>query len=284
MRRAGLGWLVVCSALTACGGQVSDESAETASDPAGVVTEALSADCNPWTLVATAPMECTFFPDCLDGCICGWSKIHYSRRCSVVHTDSYATDGNSYRFSAWIEDDSCARHSSNNGDSYSGTYQSANCYNAFPNGWASAHVTFQNGSPPGGRSGFSYLDAQAALPSCGGIRPGSFGPSSEWWSCSLDDSYTIGSYRLTLQYDGNLVLYRGTHAMWSSRTNGKPVSYLAMQSDGNLVLYDRNDHAVCSTRTYNHPGAFLAVQDDGNLVIYYQGNAIWNIKQGGQCT
>ena len=46
---------------------------------------------------------------------------------------------------------------------------------------------------------------------------------------------------MTLQYDGNLVLYRagrGGVALWSSMTNGLPIEIAIMQSDGNLVLYD----------------------------------------------
>ncbi|MCX4749822.1 hypothetical protein OG455_30635 [Kitasatospora sp. NBC_01287] len=44
---------------------------------------------------------------------------------------------------------------------------------------------------------------------------------------------------------------------------------LAMQSDGNLVLYSLNSGAALwSTGTYNHPGAWAAFQSDGNLVVY----------------
>lgn len=54
-----------------------------------------------------------------------------------------------------------------------------------------------------------------------------------------------GQYRLTLQPDGNLVLYRnGTQALWASGTSGRPeITRCAMQIDGNLVLYDNNNRA-----------------------------------------
>jgi hypothetical protein len=47
-----------------------------------------------------------------------------------------------------------------------------------------------------------------------------------------------GQYVLSMQGDGNLVLYGPGHtARWSSRTNGIPGAYLVMQTDGNLVIY-----------------------------------------------
>ena len=50
-----------------------------------------------------------------------------------------------------------------------------------------------------------------------------------------------------------------------------------MQSDGDLVIYDAaRRRAIWSTGTKGHPGAFLAVQDDGNVVIYAGSRAaIW---------
>ena len=46
-----------------------------------------------------------------------------------------------------------------------------------------------------------------------------------------------GSSRLTMQSDGNLVLYRGAQAVWSSQTAGNPGAYAFLQGDGNLVVY-----------------------------------------------
>jgi len=43
---------------------------------------------------------------------------------------------------------------------------------------------------------------------------------------------------------------------------------MKMQSDGNLVLYSRNDEAMWSTGTYGNHGAYMDFQNDGNLVIY----------------
>jgi hypothetical protein len=84
-----------------------------------------------------------------------------------------------------------------------------------------------------------------------------------------------GQYRLTLQSDGNLVMYRNDNAVtWHSHTSGRQVSYASMQADGNFVLYDASAQAVWNSRTSNNPGAVLSIQDDGNLVIY-KPQAIW---------
>jgi hypothetical protein len=86
-------------------------------------------------------------------------------------------------------------------------------------------------------------------------------------------------YRLTLQSDGNLVLYssNNNHVLWSSGTYGQPSAYLSMQGDGNLVIYDANGHALWNTKTWGHGGTQLTIQQDGNLVIYdNNGHASWS--------
>jgi len=77
-------------------------------------------------------------------------------------------------------------------------------------------------------------------------------------------------YILQFTADGNLeVRNRGGARLWESRTAGRGARKLAMQSDGNLVIYDGSaEKPLWSTNTSGHPGAFLAVQEDGNVVIY----------------
>lgn len=77
-------------------------------------------------------------------------------------------------------------------------------------------------------------------------------------------------YTLILQTDGNVVLYdRNSQPLWSTGTGGSitPRNFV-MQTDGNLVLYDANGLPKWASGTDNNPGAFLNIQDDGNLVIY----------------
>lgn len=83
-----------------------------------------------------------------------------------------------------------------------------------------------------------------------------------------------GKYRLIQQKDGNLVLYKGRKALWSTLTGGRKGAFTAMQKDGNLVVY-KGRKAIWAANPGRHPGAFLAVQNDGNLVIYKGRKAIW---------
>lgn len=87
---------------------------------------------------------------------------------------------------------------------------------------------------------------------------------------SCDGRFTL----LMQQTDGNLVLYRNDGAaLWS--TGSSSTLSLFVQGDGNVVAYDANRTPIWSTGTDGHPGAFLAVQDDGNLVVYAGGTALW---------
>lgn len=81
-----------------------------------------------------------------------------------------------------------------------------------------------------------------------------------------------GKYRLLMQQDCNLVLYRSDgRALWSSKTNGKSSRcWTVMQGDGNLVLYDGNNRAWWATYTMKPPGNVAVLQDDGNFVVYTQ--------------
>jgi hypothetical protein len=79
-------------------------------------------------------------------------------------------------------------------------------------------------------------------------------------------------YTLTLQSDGNVVLYDHHHqAIWATNTPRSHPANFAMQTDGNLVLYASSGGPIWASNTNNNPGAFLVVQDDGNLVVYRAG-------------
>lgn len=89
-----------------------------------------------------------------------------------------------------------------------------------------------------------------------------------------------GGGRLVMQTDGNLVIYKPDgSALWSSYTNGKPITYLEMQTDGNLVAYDNARRAYWSSRTQGNAGAYATFQADGNFVIYSSnGRPLWSSK------
>jgi hypothetical protein len=82
---------------------------------------------------------------------------------------------------------------------------------------------------------------------------------------------------LTMQGDGNLVLYRNHAAAWNSHTRRTAVGgRLLLQTDGNLVLYRPNGSAAWNSRTFGQgPRGLLAVQSDGNVVLYNAGKARW---------
>lgn len=80
-----------------------------------------------------------------------------------------------------------------------------------------------------------------------------------------------GQYRLVLQYDGNLVLYKDrANPIWDTRTHDKSVAGCSFQEDGNFVLYS-TDHVpipLWNSKTHGNSNVRLCVQDDGNVVIY----------------
>jgi hypothetical protein len=86
------------------------------------------------------------------------------------------------------------------------------------------------------------------------------------WSCD-------GRFHLDLQSsDGNLVLYWVGHGvLWATNKYGSGYNYPAnsatMQGDGNFVQYVPTTN-VWASNTANHSGAYLALQNDGNLVVY----------------
>lgn len=62
-----------------------------------------------------------------------------------------------------------------------------------------------------------------------------------------------GPYILTMQSDGNLVVYGAGSPTWASGTwnNGSPPFRLVMQEDNNVVIYDKTGRATWHTNTYN---------------------------------
>jgi hypothetical protein len=89
-------------------------------------------------------------------------------------------------------------------------------------------------------------------------------------------------FQLTMQTDGNLVLYRAVRpALWSTDTANHPGAYAVMQADGNLVVYPASGHALWASHTDYHPGDYLYLQDDGNLVVYNGSTPEWASKTAG---
>lgn len=83
-----------------------------------------------------------------------------------------------------------------------------------------------------------------------------------------------GAYTLTLQEDGNLVLYSGDDAVWSTKTDGQKVERAEVQEDGNFVLYTA-EKPVWASQTKGKKKVLLVLQDDRNLVLYSEEGPVW---------
>ena len=91
-----------------------------------------------------------------------------------------------------------------------------------------------------------------------------------------------GIYTFTLQNDGNLVLFHGSSAIWSSGTSLRFGATLTMQGDGNLVLFDPQRNVLWQSST-TQAGSQFVVQSDGNAVIYNPSGAIiWATNTSGK--
>ena len=88
-----------------------------------------------------------------------------------------------------------------------------------------------------------------------------------------------GEYELTMQSDGNLVEYlTGGRSLWSTQTGGNPGAYAVMQTNGNLTVLDSAGATLWSSNSHaSGCSSELAVQDDGDVVIYGpQDQAVWS--------
>lgn len=87
------------------------------------------------------------------------------------------------------------------------------------------------------------------------------------------DALSTGSYALTLQDDGNLVLTDASTPVWATNTSGADRAEL--QDDGNFVLYAGSE-AVWSTQTSGE-NVTLTLQGDRNVVLYGADHtALWS--------
>lgn len=94
-----------------------------------------------------------------------------------------------------------------------------------------------------------------------------------------------GTKILQLQTDGNIVLYKNSVAIWSTNTRGS-MSEFKMQNDCNLILYDTSNNKVWSTNTVMYGvsciSSYLTLQNDGNLIVYNQNSIIWQSYSNDQ--
>ncbi|POX44899.1 hypothetical protein C3488_31370, partial [Streptomyces sp. Ru72] len=131
-------------------------------------------------------------------------------------------------------------------------------------------------APVGGRSTATYTNALGQTSSTVVKNTGSMVVLRGGAVIPSGTSLTSDSVRLTMQADGNLVLYSLAtgKSLWSSGTSGNPGAWATFQS-GNLVVYD-----VGATKTLwssgTSTGTVLQIQNDANVVMYDgTGAAVW---------
>ena len=108
------------------------------------------------------------------------------------------------------------------------------------------------------------------------------------------------SHIFVQQSDGNLVVYNMTTAKptWALNMGDNKIDFASgapnttiYQFDSNMVTYNKDGKPIWSTGTSGQKSAALAMQEDGNLVIYtdaptrsgtsWGGPSIWNSKTAG---
>ncbi|MHA7059540.1 MAC/perforin domain-containing protein [Aquimarina sp. M1] len=85
-----------------------------------------------------------------------------------------------------------------------------------------------------------------------------------------------GQFRMTFQSDGNLVVYdRDNRATWYTNSSGRGGKTVQMQSDGNLVIYNHSNKAIWDTNTDGKNGAYLKLSNYGAISLIHKGNRVW---------
>jgi hypothetical protein len=88
-----------------------------------------------------------------------------------------------------------------------------------------------------------------------------------------------GRYKVAMETDGNLVMYDIDKPVWGSNTAGSGANIAEMRDDGDLVIYHEGDKPAWTSRTRGHEGAMLALQDDRDLVVYAaDGKKLWSSR------
>jgi hypothetical protein len=96
-----------------------------------------------------------------------------------------------------------------------------------------------------------------------------------------------GRYRLLMQKDGNLVLYklrRGkpvrNGSLWSTQSSGHAGASAVMQTDANFVVYSPTKQALYATGTVVPPGQRgspkLVVDNNGTVTVRRGGTKVWS--------
>ena len=108
------------------------------------------------------------------------------------------------------------------------------------------------------------------------LLPGETLQAGQWISAGRDT--------LAMQGDGNLVLYApGSTPIWATNTAGNDGAQLVMQTDGHLVLAVPGGRPLWAAGTGGHSGSLLILQADGDVVIDAPGSVVlWSTNTSKQ--
>ncbi|MER6698660.1 MULTISPECIES: mannose-binding protein [Streptomyces] len=95
-------------------------------------------------------------------------------------------------------------------------------------------------------------------------------------SIGVGQSWATNRIRMTMQQDGNLVVYNEQNKpIWAAMTFGENHRAI-FQPDGNLVIHNGDDRAIWASKTHDFGGAQLVLRPDGKVVIVHNGRVVWS--------
>ncbi|MFC9173581.1 MULTISPECIES: mannose-binding protein [unclassified Streptomyces] len=95
-------------------------------------------------------------------------------------------------------------------------------------------------------------------------------------SIGVGQSWATNRIRMTMQQDGNLVVYNEQNKpIWAAMTFG--ANHRAIfQPDGNLVIHNGDDRPIWASKTHDFGGAQLVLRPDAKVVIVHNGRVVWS--------
>ncbi|WP_433404704.1 mannose-binding protein [Streptomyces sp. CA-146814] len=95
-------------------------------------------------------------------------------------------------------------------------------------------------------------------------------------SIGVGQSWATNRIRMTMQQDGNLVVYNERNKpVWAAMTFGENHRAI-FQPDGNLVIHNGDDRAIWASKTHDFGGAQMILRPDGKVVIVHNGRVVWS--------
>ncbi|GFN07828.1 hypothetical protein Smic_63840 [Streptomyces microflavus] len=95
-------------------------------------------------------------------------------------------------------------------------------------------------------------------------------------SIGVGQSWATNRIRMTMQQDGNLVVYNEQNKpIWAAMTFGQNHRAI-FQPDGNLVIHNGDDRAIWASKTHNFGGAQMVLRPDAKVVIVHNGRVVWS--------